>query len=90
MASYFRDCRFCGRRIQMREMGPRRWVPFEHGKVHACSSPVDSVTIDRKAAGTAALFRRVLRSLVRIEVRKALAKALAVKVQSGRRWRPYG
>jgi hypothetical protein len=41
--SYYRDCRKCGRRIQLREMPGRQWVAFEgYDTIHNCSKPAAS------------------------------------------------
>jgi hypothetical protein len=38
--SYYRDCRTCGRRIQMRKMPHGQWVAFEgYGTQHQCKHP---------------------------------------------------
>jgi hypothetical protein len=38
--SYYRECKFCGRRIQMRQMPGGQWVAFEgYDTVHDCKHP---------------------------------------------------
>jgi hypothetical protein len=37
--SYSKDCDFCGRRIQLRKMGPGHYVAFEGNNVHECQHP---------------------------------------------------
>lgn len=40
MKSYFRKCKHCGRRIQMRQMPAGQWVAFEgYDTPHDCNSP---------------------------------------------------
>ncbi len=37
--SYYRQCQFCGRRIQMRVMSDGRWLPFDRSEIrHDCRS----------------------------------------------------
>jgi len=36
MSSYYRQCRNCGRRINLRQMPHGQWVPFERDKQHVC------------------------------------------------------
>lgn len=38
MASYSRNCKYCGRRINMRQMPHGQWVPFEGSEAHKCQS----------------------------------------------------
>lgn len=40
MKSYYRKCKHCGRRIQMRQMPAGQWVAFEgYDTIHDCNSP---------------------------------------------------
>lgn len=39
--SYYRDCKWCGRRIQMRKMPGGQWLAFEgYATQHNCKKPV--------------------------------------------------
>ncbi len=43
-SSYYRTCRWCGRRIQMREMQAGQWVAFEgYDRLHKCSKPSSAI-----------------------------------------------
>lgn len=39
MSSYSRSCKFCGRRINLRQMPHGQWVPFEGNQQHVCDEP---------------------------------------------------
>lgn len=39
MSSYSRPCKFCGRRINLRQMPHGQWVPFEGDQQHVCDEP---------------------------------------------------
>jgi hypothetical protein len=38
-SSYARPCKFCGRRISMRQMPAGQWVAFEDDAAHKCAAP---------------------------------------------------
>jgi hypothetical protein len=39
MSSYSRACKYCGRRINLRQMPHGQWVPFEGDQQHVCHEP---------------------------------------------------
>jgi hypothetical protein len=39
MSSYSRACKYCGRRINLRQMPHGQWVPFEGDRQHVCDEP---------------------------------------------------
>ena len=39
MSSYSRACKYCGRRINLRQMPHGQWVPFEGDQQHVCDEP---------------------------------------------------
>jgi hypothetical protein len=50
MTNYNRDCRNCGRRINMREMPHGRWVAFEGDRPHKCDAPRPTTPPRRRPA----------------------------------------
>jgi hypothetical protein len=38
-SSYARPCKYCGRRISMRQMPAGQWVAFEDDAAHKCAAP---------------------------------------------------
>lgn len=48
MASYSRNCRYCGRGINLRKMPHGQWVPFEGSEQHKCQSAPANRTTTQK------------------------------------------
>jgi hypothetical protein len=55
--SYYRTCRHCGRRIQMRRMPAGQWVPFEgFDQVHDCSKIPPTTHREKKESSEDNIF----------------------------------
>lgn len=49
-SSFFRPCRYCGRRIQLRQMPTGKWVAFEGGdQIHRCQIEADVASFEQYA-----------------------------------------